>query len=194
MRHAQTRWNQERRIQGQQDTPLTDTGRRQALGWAKMLQIIRWDRILTSDLGRSVETADLLNRSLGLPVNSDSRLREQHWGNWTGKRQEEIRSEAEKMVRLLGESSWHFRPPGGEDRITVLRRSRTALLSAARRWPGQNVLVVVHAGVVAALLQHLSGRQWTASEPRLFRASHLHYLAASGADLRIEKIDAMDLR
>jgi probable phosphoglycerate mutase len=193
IRHAQTRWNREKRIQGQDDSPLSAHGRRQADRWAQNLEPISWDRILTSDLGRSVETAERIRRRLRSPVTSDSRLREQDWGMWTGKRLEEIRKEAEEMVRIPGDSGWGFRPPDGEDRKEVLDRSRVALVEAARNWPGQTVLVVAHGGVVASLLQWLSGRKWIASEPRLLRAHHLHWLTSDGSDLLLEKINAVDL-
>jgi probable phosphoglycerate mutase len=193
IRHAQTRWNREKRIQGQSDSPLSGYGRRQVDRWAEALESVSWDRILTSDLGRSVETAERIRRRLPLPVSRDPRLREQDWGMWTGKRLEEIRKEAEEMVRTAGDSGWGFRPPDGEDRQGVLDRSRIALVEAAWNWPGQTVLVIAHGGVVASLLHWLSGRRWIASEPRLLRAHHLHWLTSDGSDLLLEEINAVDL-
>lgn len=193
IRHAQTRWNQEKRIQGQSDSPLTGYGRCQADRWADLLSAFSWDRILTSDLERAVETAGRIQRKLGLPASRDPRLREQDWGEWTGKQLEEIRSQAEQMVRTAGDSGWGFRPPGGEDRLSVLRRSRRALMGAARRWPGRTLLIIVHGGVVASLLQGLSGRKWIASEPRLVRPHHLHWLRCDGTKLLLEEINALDL-
>jgi broad specificity phosphatase PhoE len=193
IRHAQTRWNHEKRIQGQSDSPLTGYGRCQADRWADLLKSFSWDRILTSDLGRAVETAGRIQCKLGLPVSRDPRLREQDWGRWTGKQLEEIRSQAEQMVRTANDSGWGFRPPGGEDRLSVLRRSRRALVDAARRWPGRTLLTIAHGGVVASLLQDLSGRKWIASEPRLLRTHHLHWLGCDGTELLLEEINALDL-
>ncbi|UCF56283.1 MAG: histidine phosphatase family protein, partial [Deltaproteobacteria bacterium] len=68
LRHARTAWNEEKRIQGQNDIPLTPEGRFQAREWGRYLKQYRWDRIITSDARRALETAGLVNISLRVPL------------------------------------------------------------------------------------------------------------------------------
>lgn len=91
IRHSTTTWNEAKKLQGQQDSPLTELGIQRARSWGEMLKNHGWDRLLVSDLGRAQQTASLMNRSLHLPVTLDPRLREQDWGQWTGKTIAEIK-------------------------------------------------------------------------------------------------------
>ena len=75
IRHAATRWNRQRRIQGQKDSALTRDGELSAARWGRMLRQLPWHRILASDTGRAVKTAELVNGTLNLPMETDPRLR-----------------------------------------------------------------------------------------------------------------------
>ena len=86
IRHAETVWNRAKRIQGHQDSPLTPEGELQAAAWGRTLQRLRWERILASDTGRAVATAERINNHLGLPVVLDRRLRHGERENLRGAR------------------------------------------------------------------------------------------------------------
>jgi bisphosphoglycerate-dependent phosphoglycerate mutase len=73
IRHAETVWNRENRIQGHRDSSLTDSGKTDADGWGRRLKRIAWDRIFGSDLGRAVDTAAIINRHLKLPFSFRSK-------------------------------------------------------------------------------------------------------------------------
>ena len=75
IRHAETVWNREKKIQGQTDSPLTRQGISQALKWGRVLNQISWDRIMTSDIGRAIETAERINQILQVTIYSDPGLR-----------------------------------------------------------------------------------------------------------------------
>ena len=193
LRHAETEWNRIKRIQGQCDSVLTDKGRLQAREWADVLGTLSWHGILTSDLGRAMETAQSVNRLLDLPIQTDSRLREQDWGDWTGRTIKVIgREEPDELARAEA-AGWGFRPPGGEDRHEVWNRGRAALLEAARQWPGENILVVTHEGVIKCLIYRLSGRMFLPSEPKLIKPEYLHWLAHEQRELRIEEVNSVPL-
>jgi len=85
IRHAQTVWNQKKKIQGHSDSPLTTEGQRQAIGWGQGLKRFSWSRILTSDTGRALATAERINAFLKVPLTTDARLREQDWIDRAGK-------------------------------------------------------------------------------------------------------------
>jgi probable phosphoglycerate mutase len=140
LRHARTAWNEEKRIQGQNDISLTPEGRFQAREWGRHLKQYRWDRIITSDARRALETAGLVNISLRLPLVTDGCLREQNWGRWTGKTVAQLKGEVPQLVAEQERAGWKFCPPGGEDRNTVWERSQRALQGARGKWPGERIL------------------------------------------------------
>jgi probable phosphoglycerate mutase len=193
IRHAPTCWNQEKRIQGHGDSPLTDEGKVQAAHWGRILEPFSWNRILSSDTGRALETAERINRVLNLPLTTDGRLREQDWGRWVGKTIAQIKSEAPQELAGQIRAGWDFRPPGGEDRQHVLKRSCRALMEAAAGWPGDNILVVTHEGVIKGILYHLCGRKFLPSEPPILKSYRLHRVACDTHGLKLEEMNAVEL-
>ena len=194
MRHGESRWNREKRIQGQSDSPLTPSGRQAADRWAQWLHRFTWDRLLVSDLGRARETATIINTVLKLPLTVDARLREQDWGKWTSYSIAELRRTESDRLQRLEASGWMFCPPGGESRETVWQRSSQALFDAASRWSGRSILVVTHAGVVKCLLYRLMRREFLPSEKSVLLPRALHRLQHSSRGLDIEACNAMDLQ
>jgi probable phosphoglycerate mutase len=193
MRHAQTRWNLEKKIQGQSDTPLTADGERQAARWGQLLKQGAWDRIIASDTGRAHQTAELINVCLKISLTTDSRLREQDWGQWVGKTIAQLKTENPQEIDEQVAAGWAFCPPGGEERGHVLKRSQKALLEAAARWPANNILAVTHEGVIKSLIYHLRSRKFLATEPPIIKPYQLHQFAHDQNGLRLEALNAMAL-
>lgn len=174
LRHGQTVWNAEKRIQGRGDSPLTATGMQQVQEWAGYLLSREYTRILCSDLGRVTQTVAILNKVLELPVTFDSRLREQNWGEWEGVALKEVRLRFARELEEQVHAGWHFRAPGGESRYEVNSRIRTALESAHEQFCGEKVLVVCHLGVIKCLLYSIAGRKFLPNEPKLLSKNALH--------------------
>ena len=193
IRHAQTDWNREKKIQGHSDSPLTANGKKQASSWGQRLLQFPWDRILASDTGRALATAERINAFLNIPLETDPRLREQDWGDWVSKTIPQIQTEASQVLEEQINAGWNFCPPGGESRDSVLKRSQEALMEAADRYPGDNLLVVTHEGVVKGLIYHLCGRMFLPSEPPLLKSYRLHWLVFDRQGLQIEKVNALGL-
>ncbi len=193
IRHAETVWNRERRVQGQMDSPLTPRGEQQAERWGRALQSFSWNLILASDTGRAVATAAIINAHLNLPIETDPRLRELDWGRWTTRTIARIRAEDLNAVAAQEAAGWEFRPPGGESRRQQLERSRQALVDAAGRWPGDCILVVTHEGVIKSLAHHLSGRAYIAAEAVCLRPYHLHWLTAAGGHVALAGLNVRAL-
>lgn len=194
LRHEKTQWNQDKRIQGQSNSPLTPEGRIRAKEWGYLLKAQWWNRIITSDLGRALETAVLVNLSLQIPLIHDARLREQNWGQWTGKTLEQLKEEDPLLLAHQESAGWDFCPPGGEDRNMVWERSQAALKAATTKWPGEKILVVTHEGVIRCLVYRLYGRQFLPGEPTLLLPDHLHWLFRDMAGLGAAKINALKLQ
>ena len=193
IRHAQTEWNIEKRIQGQQDSPLTDQGRRQARGWSGVLDQHNWDRILSSDLGRARQTATLINHALKLPIAYDARLREQHWGDWTGATLAEIKQNFSESLAKQMARGWQFCPPGGEDRISVRQRGFQALKAAAMHWPNTDILVVTHEGMLKCLLYQFVADGFRQDLSKMLRPNHLHRLVYTQDEFVLESVNAQAL-
>jgi len=132
VRHGETDWNAEGRLQGHTDRPLNDHGRRQATALASELAHERLDALYASDLARARETADIVGERLGLPVVLDPDLRERDWGSWEG-----LTTDERARVELVGESP-------EEHRGRMLR----ALRRIGEQHPLGQVLVVTHGGSV----------------------------------------------
>jgi broad specificity phosphatase PhoE len=193
IRHAQTVWNREKKIQGHSDSPLTPQGELQASRWGRILEQFSWNRMLASDTGRALATAEIINAYLKIPLSVDSRLREQDWGHWAGKAIPQIEAEATQVLNEQINAGWDFCPPGGESRRRVLKRSQMALQEAAERHPGETLLVVTHEGVVKCLIYHLCGRKFLPGEPALLESYQLHWLIHRCSRLQIEEVNALDL-
>ncbi|BDZ47066.1 histidine phosphatase family protein [Naasia aerilata] len=149
VRHGQTDWNLEGRIQGSSDIPLNETGRRQAREAGAELAGEHWDAILSSPLGRARETAEIIGAAVGVPdVLLEDALRERHYGA------------AEGLTGRQTEERFAGRVPGRESREQVLARVHPALVRIAEERPGQSVLLVSHGGVIGTLVRHATARRW----------------------------------
>ncbi len=182
MRHGLTEWNLDKRIQGQTDTHLTPQGDAQARAWAESLRSREFDMILCSDLVRARRTAEIAARFLkGRPL-PDKRLREQDWGQWTGRTVAELRKAFPGQVEAQETRGWDFKPPGGESRRKVLHRAKAVL---AAQWPdAENVLVVTHNGVLKCLLTHATGGVFGLDEPDPASGYKLHWIALEDGVIR----------
>jgi probable phosphoglycerate mutase len=130
VRHGETDWNADGRLQGQTDRPLSDFGRRQARQLAEELAEEPLEALYASDLVRARETAEIVGRRIGLPTLLDPELREKNWGTWEG-----LTAVERDRVEFVGESTEEHQ----ERMLRALRR-------IAERHPAGRVLVVTHGG------------------------------------------------
>lgn len=182
VRHGQTDWNLERRIQGSTDIPLNDTGRADALAAADVLATGSYDAVYASPLVRAQETAEIIATRLGLSAPVTTRgLRERSFGEAEG-------IDVADYIAQYG--GWHSEVPGAESLEQVRDRALDSLdrivrASRRRSTPNQESLIVVsHGGVIRALLMHASG----GSLPRegdLLHNGSVHRFVAEHATLRL---------
>lgn len=173
IRHGQTDWNVEGRIQGRTDRPLTETSRA-ALASRRVPQEWRGHVCLSSPLRRAMDTARLID----LSPQPEPRLVEMDWGEWEGRRLVELRSElGEEMVRNEARGL-DFRPPGGESPRDVQQRLSPLLPSLE-----QATIAVTHKGVLRALYALATG--WTmqgkARDKLIEGRAHVFEIDALGA-------------
>jgi len=193
IRHAETVWNREKRIQGHQDSPLTPEGERMADTWGRLLGAFCWDRILSSDSGRAVATAVRINAHLKLPIDTHPRLRELDWGRWTTKTVAQLREEEGQLVAAQERAGWDFQPPEGESRRSQLERSRQVLLEAARLWTGHSILVVTHEGIIKSLAHFLAGTEPRTTASVGVQPYRLHWISVADGRLSLDGLNALAL-
>ncbi len=144
VRHGETDWNAERRVQGHSDRPLNETGREQAAALADALEEREIDAIYSSDLLRAHETARVVAERRGLAVTAIRDLRERDFGTWEGLTDEEIFD----RFPHARHSSWG----DAETKDELADRVLGAVVRVALAHPGGHVLVITHGGPVRALL------------------------------------------
>jgi uncharacterized phosphatase len=147
VRHGQTDWNLQKRIQGSSDIPLNDTGREQARATGALLAGRAWDAAYASPLGRAMETARVIAAATGLgepgPI---AGVTERAYGEAEGLTSEEILSRFPEGVEI----------PGQESRAEVVSRALPALERLAQANPGRSLIVVSHGGVISSLVRHVT--------------------------------------
>jgi broad specificity phosphatase PhoE len=176
LRHGQTEWNKLKKIQGSCDSPLTPDGKEQTAEWSPVLKKYSWDRILASDLGRVKETVSILNLELNIPVEYTAQLREQDWGDWEGMTIPSIKKTFSEDLKRRVEKGWLFSAPNGETRQKVRDRTLSALSEAALKWPGQNILIVCHQGVIKSILYTITGRKFLPGDDRMLEPNSFHLI------------------
>jgi probable phosphoglycerate mutase len=156
IRHGETQWNTESRIQGQRDSTLTAAGREQARALAERMAGEKFDVLVSSDLGRAFDTASAVAARCGLEITRDERLRERSFGAGEGLTYDEIDKVYPNAFSRVREVDPDFTIPGGESRRTFHERVRTAFEALAREHAGRTVVVVTHGGVLATFYRHVN--------------------------------------
>ena len=156
VRHGETTWNREGRIQGHLDSPLTERGLAQAQAAAARLARERHDALYSSDLGRAQETARQVAAATSLRVRLDGGLRERSFGILEGKTWDEIARDHPDDARLLAEDPSHAMP-GGESLVQFRDRVTDALRRLAREVGAGTIAVVTHGGVLGVLYRVAMG-------------------------------------
>ncbi|EPR75639.1 putative broad substrate specificity phosphatase [Leifsonia rubra CMS 76R] len=147
VRHGETDWNRERRVQGSTDIPLNETGREQAANTDRLLARRHWDGIFTSPLSRARQTAEIIAAEVGLsaPIAVPA-LVERNYGEAEGRTGTELDALYPGNINV----------PGRESRDSVVTRVVPALVELAEAHHGEFIIVVVHGGVIASVLAAVS--------------------------------------
>ncbi|GEN46194.1 histidine phosphatase family protein [Alkalibacillus haloalkaliphilus] len=155
IRHGITEWNSLGKAQGISDIPLNDQGEKQAIELGnRLLSEQSWDLIISSDLTRAKETANIISSRVDLPIkNFDERIRELDCGKIEGT------TEVER-VQIWG-SNWRDCDLGMERFESVANRGIEFLEEVRREYSGRRILVVSHGALIGITLQHLIPEQFT---------------------------------
>jgi probable phosphoglycerate mutase len=148
IRHGETDWNLDARIQGHTDIPLNERGRWQAERLGQALADEGIHAIYSSDLQRARDTADAIARHAGLPLQLDTTLRERHFGRFEGRTQDEIGVHWPQELLRWRERDPSYGPEGGEVLQAFYERCVSAATRLADQHPGETIALVAHGGVL----------------------------------------------
>jgi probable phosphoglycerate mutase len=157
VRHGETVWNREMRIQGYRDSNLTEAGIAQARAVAVRLAAESFAALICSDLGRAEHTARIISEHTGHAVRAESALRERNYGILEGLTREEFRSRHPVHYERHDSRDADYVIPEGESQRDFVVRIDAALNALADKYAGQRIVVVSHGGVLTAFYRHVSG-------------------------------------
>ncbi len=183
MRHGETDWNAQGRIQGQIDIPLNRTGESQAMAAAQSLAAESFDAAYSSDLLRAWATAEAV---AGEAVLAEAQLRERHYGTLQSLTMKEAKALHPEVYRRHVEWDLHFDLDGGESLAGFAKRAMAGLDSLARRHAGEKVLVVTHGGVLDIVYRTATGRSLAARRDFPIPNAALNWLERDETSWRVQ--------
>ncbi|MBL8490930.1 MAG: histidine phosphatase family protein [Rhodocyclaceae bacterium] len=166
LRHGETNWNAQKRVQGQIDVGLNANGRTQAALAARRLAAEGFDRIYSSDLRRCMETAEPIATRLAKPVTPCPGIRERHYGCLQGLTAEQVASHMPEIHARYRRRDPDFDFAGGESLSGFAARVIGAVEMLVAAHTGEKLLLVTHGGVLDVIYREATGRDL--SSPRDF--------------------------
>jgi uncharacterized phosphatase len=156
VRHGETDWNAQGRLQGREDIELNDAGREQAHKMADWLSRETWDAVVSSPLKRAVETAQIIARRLSISeINVEEQITERDYGEASGLWPEERRSRFTDGI------------PGQEDFELLRLRAMAGIEKIANAHRGKRIVVISHGALTNSILYTLSGGEFGSFKTRL---------------------------
>ncbi|NBU79647.1 MAG: histidine phosphatase family protein [Sphingomonadaceae bacterium] len=187
VRHGETPWNADRRLQGHQDIPLNALGLAQAEAAGQYLQrrhqATPFSAVVSSDLLRARQTAEAVADALGLSVQAEPALRERHYGQFEGKTPAEAEIfQAEAYAALVSRADLMAAPGSAEPLQAMLERIEHCLFDLARVYADQSVVIVTHGGVLDLLYRRAMGRALTGPRDAPIPNAGLNWLDIEAED------------
>lgn len=183
IRHGETAWNAEHRIQGQLDIPLSPLGILQSARLAECLANESIDAVYSSRQSRAWLTAAPLAARLGLEVIADPRLRERSFGVFEGLTLDEIAERYPREFKKWRERDPAWRPEGGESGQQLIDRVLSVVSDIGIRHPGQTVVLVSHGGVLDVLYRAARLLEWHAPREHQMLNAAVNRLTTSATPL-----------
>lgn len=160
LRHGETLWNQENRIQGHRDSSLNAKGLIQAEALAERLAGETFDVLYSSDLGRARQTAECIAVRTGHAVTLDAGMRERNLGMLEGLTRTEVQALHPDVYARYRTFGAEYIVPGGESAYQFITRVVVTFSIIAREYAGRTVVAVTHGGVLDAMYRHVTRMPW----------------------------------
>ncbi len=154
VRHGQTVWNTLGKTQGHGDSPLTNLGVSQAENLGEALKDFPIDIVYSSDLGRAVQTAEIISEKLGKKSVPTPLLREMGFGIWEGMQLKKIEETYPEKFNLWRHSPDKLEIEGGETLNHILDRQKQLIEELNNKYENKHILLVSHSVTVRVMLLH----------------------------------------
>ncbi|MEY4140476.1 MAG: hypothetical protein RLZZ371_2658 [Pseudomonadota bacterium] len=158
IRHGETAWNVDARLQGHLDVELNAKGFWQADQVARALADESVDAIYTSDLMRAWHTASAIEKAIGAPVIANQGLRERGFGSYEGKTYAELEAQWPDAALRWRKREPDWAPPGGETLLALRQRVSNTVAALAQQHMGGQIVMVAHGGVMDVLYRLATGQ------------------------------------
>ncbi|REK71191.1 histidine phosphatase family protein [Paenibacillus paeoniae] len=187
-RHGQTEWNVEQKLQGHQDSPLTEQGINHAAWLSESLRHVNLDIIYASSSPRTLKTADILRYDRAIDIVPEDDLREISMGSWEGQRNSDIESHSPDKHYDFWNNPHLYEPTnGGETYHDLQQRVLPKVQDIISRHTGKNILIVTHAAALKTIMTFFEGREladlWT---PPILHSTALCKVVCEGDRFTIE--------
>lgn len=185
-RHGETEWNVQKRMQGWQDSSLTEKGKENATRLGKSLQNIKFDAVYASTSPRAVDTAKLITGEQNVTIVTNDQLREIHMGEWEGKTHEEIKQMYPEQHHHFWGDTERYEPIGGETFDELMQRVISMFNMIVSKHESGNVLIVTHTVFLKGLLLLVKGKAITNMwDPPFLHGTSLTVLEVDGDQYHI---------
>ena len=191
IRHGETDWNRKRKIQGQADIPLNDTGRKQAEAAAIWLRNVMFDAIFSSPLARARETAEIIRNGRDIPVYIDERLIEIAYGSCEGMSLRLIHACPFLRLHTYFEKPQNYIPPKGGESIQELKARCRSFLEE-RILPMEEVYGSVMVACHGALIRAMIGVVASLSDDDFWKGKAQGNCAVTTMECRNHKIELLE--
>jgi broad specificity phosphatase PhoE len=154
VRHGETVWNAEKRLQGQLDSPLTNNAIQQIQSLLPELKKYSISQILTSPLGRATSSAQIIAEHFNMTLKVINDLKERHFGDWQGELFEKLKSKELFSFVLLRVNA--IKPKGGETGLNCAKRMANYLMNQMEHQSFNHSLIMTHGEILRCFLSQLS--------------------------------------
>ncbi|MEC9296321.1 MAG: histidine phosphatase family protein [SAR324 cluster bacterium] len=157
IRHGETEWNSQKRMQGHSNSDLSEVGMGQIQALGELMKNVSFDHIYSSDSLRTRQTAEAITQYSGHTLQFDQRIREKNLGVFEGLTSTEAKERHPEIYRLFKTAGANYVIDEGESTQQLLERALEFIEEIRRRHPQERVVMVTHGGVVRVLMKHALG-------------------------------------
>lgn len=157
-RHGQTEWNKKMIYQGQMNSPLTKLGVSQAESLRSVLEEINPDIIISSPLGRALETCQIAAGARREEIIQADEMMEINMGLLSGRTMEQLEEDYPEVYKLYISDDENYKIPSGESPVEVADRVFAFMDNTAEKYPGKKIFILTHGCVLAIIRNRLNNR------------------------------------
>ena len=157
IRHGETEWNSQKRMQGHSNSNLSEVGRGQIQALGELMKNVSFDHIYSSDSLRARQTAEAITQYSGHTLQFDQRIREKNLGVFEGLTSTEAKERHPEVYRLFKTAGPNYVIDEGESTQQLLERALEFIEEIRHRHPQERVVMVTHGGVVRVLMKYALG-------------------------------------